>query len=97
MSELALVDTGSEIKVRREITDDTVNDYIFYLVIAPTSGNSLSKFFGPYTILATTYCSSSDVTGNLAYPAMNFEAGSASGFENVQDQNFMTALSSCLL
>jgi hypothetical protein len=84
ISGLVLEDTGIEYKVKREITDGNVYDYTFYLHVTPTDekdGNA--KTFGPFHLLTSLYCTSSDVTGIQTYPDLNFEAGSGSGFQNV--------------
>ena len=57
IADLFLEDTGAEYKVKREITDGNVYDYTFYLHVTPTDEkNNIAKSFGPYTLLAISYC-----------------------------------------
>ena len=85
----------NDYNVYRLIDDGMVYDYTFYIFLSPTASNSQSTVIGPYQILKIPYCEINDVTPTTTYPDLNFEAGSGSGFTDVSDQNFMSAISSC--
>jgi hypothetical protein len=83
--------------VRREITDGNVYDYTFFIHVTPASsdGAGTTASFGPFELKKFPYCTNADVSPNHLYPNLSFEVGQDTGFTDVADQSFMSAIASC--